>query len=468
MAAANLSLFRIKPEERVQAVVVLLVIIAFNVLFIHRLHELFMQPGFGPYWKVFERELHLAGYDPYTYLTVTDWDVVYEVHRHPLLAFFIYPLHLLNQGLTFIFGVNCVQYIVALPVMASSFYSYIFLYRIHREVIQLERWDATLLTAFCFSFAYILLSVIVPDHFTISMFLLLMTFYISGICIRKRRQFLWWQSAILFLITAGVTLSNGVKVFMSGFFVNLKEFFRPKYLLWAVILPAALLWGMAMWQYQTFVLPREKVKQVEKERRREVEKERVAVMSPQEKARFKARKEHREKVLRAQAAKKGKPMEDRGFLKWTDISTSRWETVYENLFGETIQFHQQYLLEDTLVHRPVFVKYDWTLNYIIETLVLLLAVAGVWLGRRSRFLWLCLSCFAFDLFIHLVLGFGINEVFIMAPHWLFVLPIAIAFLLHRFRSRLLRLFLLLLSLYLFIYNGYLLTSFLLSPIRVTL
>ena len=192
------------------------------------------------------------------------------------------------------------------------------------------------------------------------------------------------------------------------------------------------------------------------------------MMSPQEKARFKARKEHREKVLRAQAAKKGKPMEDRGFLKWTDISTSRWETVYENLFGETIQFHQQYLLEDTLVHRPVFVKYDWTLNYIIETLVLLLAVAGVWLGRRSRFLWLCLSCFAFDLFIHLVLGFGINEVFIMAPHWLFVLPIAIAFLLHRFRSRLLRLFLLLLSLYLFIYNGYLLTSFLLSPIRVTL
>ena len=121
------KLFKVKREERIQAIVVLTIIIAFNALFIYRMHDLFMQPGFGPYWKVFERELHLAGYDPYTYLTVTDWDVIYEVHRHPLLAFLIYPLYLLNQALTWVFGVNCVQYVVALPVIASCFYSYIFM-----------------------------------------------------------------------------------------------------------------------------------------------------------------------------------------------------------------------------------------------------------------------------------------------------------------------------------------------------
>ena len=191
------KIFKIKPEERIQAIIALMVIVALNAIFIYRLHEIFMQPGFGPYWKVFERELHLAGYDPYTYLTVTDWDVIYEVHRHPLLAFLVYPLYLLNQGLTWLFGVNCVQYLVALPLIVCSFYSYVFLYRIHREVIELERWDATLLTAFYFSFSYILLSFIVPDHFTISMFLLLITLYISGICIKKGREFLWWQSAIL-------------------------------------------------------------------------------------------------------------------------------------------------------------------------------------------------------------------------------------------------------------------------------
>ena len=463
-----LKIFKIKPEERFQSSIALMVIIALNALFIYRMHDLFMQPGFGPYWKVFERELHLSGYDPLTYLGITDWDVVYQVFRHPLLSFMIWPLWLINEGLTWLLGVNCVQYLVAALLICCSYYSYIFLYRIHREVLELSQKDATLLTAYHFSFAYILLSVIVPDHFTISMFLLLITLYISGICIKKGREFKWWQSALLFYITAGVTLSNGVKVFLSGFFVNLRRFFRPKYLLLAIILPAALLWGTANWEYRTYVLPKEKARAERKLQKAEAEKARVAQMTPQEKELYEARKARRAKVLQHQAAKTGKPMENYGFLKWTDITTSRWQSTYENLFGESLQFHQDYLLEDTLVHRPVFVQYRWTLSYVIEALILILAVVGIWLGRKSRFLWLCLSCFAFDIFIHIILGFGINEVFIMTPHYMFVLPIATAFLFRKLQTRWLRIAVTILMLYLFIYNGYLLTDFLLSPIRAIL
>ena len=463
-----LNVFRLKPEERLQAYIALAVIILFNVLFIYRMHGLFLQEGFGPYWKVFERELHLSGYDPLTYLGVTDWDVVYQAYRHPLLSFLIYPLYLLNQGLSALLGVNCVQYIVALPLVLCSFYSYVFLYRIHREVIGLCRQDATLLTAFHFSFAYILLSVIVPDHFTPSMFLLLLMLYVSGICIQKGRRLRWWQSLLFFLLTAGVTLTNGVKVQLAGLFVNLRDFFRPKYLLLAVVLPAALLWSFATWQYRTFVLPKEKARAELRERKAIEVKRQVAQMTPEQRQRFEQRKAKREKVLRRQAEKTGKPMEDHGFLKWTDISTSRWHSAYENLFGESLQFHQDYFLEDTLVHRPVFVAYRWLASYAVEAVVLLLALIGVWHGRRSRFLWLCLSCFAFDMFIHLILGFGINEVFIMAPHFMFVLPISTAFLFHRVQAGWLRAVVLLLTSYLFIYNGWLLTSFLLSPIRAVL
>ena len=463
-----LKIFKIKPEERIQSAIAMIVIIALNTLFIYRMHELFMQPGFGPYFKTFERELHLSGYDPLTYMGVTDWDAVYQVYRHPLLSFMIWPLWLINQALTWMLGVNCVQYLVAAVLIFCSYYSYIFMYRIHREVIELQRLDATLLTAYFFSFAYILMSVIVPDHFTISMFLLLVTLYISGVCIKKRREFKWWQSALFFYITAGVTLSNGIKVFLSGFFVNLRDFFRPKYLLLAVILPAALLWGTATWEYRTYVLPKEKARAELKARFAEKEKARVAKMTTEEKAQYDEKKAKREQRLKRQAAKTGKPMEDHGFLKWTDISTSRWESAYENLFGESLQFHQDYLLEDTLVRRPVFVKYRWTLSYVIEGLILLLAVAGIWFGRKSRFLWLCLSCMAFDMFIHVGLGFGLNEVFIMAPHYMFVLPIATAFLLREYQTRWLRISVVVLMLYLFIYNGYLLTDFLLSPIRATI
>ena len=462
------KIFKIKPEERVQSLVALVIIVLLNALFIYRMHDLFMQEGFGPYWKVFERELQISGYDPLTYLGVTDWDVVYQVYRHPLLSFMICPLYLLNEGLTLLLGVNCVQYLVAFWLIVCSYYSYIFLYRIHREIIALSRWDATLLTAFYFSFAYILLSVIVPDHFTISMFLLLITLYISGVCIQKGREFRWWQSAIFFYITAGVTLSNGIKVFLSGFFVNLKDFFRPKYLLLAVVLPAALLWGTAVWEYRTYVLPKEKARAEMKARQEEVLKEKVAAMSPEERKTFEAKQARRELRLKLQKEKAGQPMEDHGFLKWTDISTSRWQSVYENLFGESLQFHRQHFLEDTLVGRPVFVKYDMMFNYIVEALILLLALAGIWVGRKRRFLWLCLSCFGFDMFIHLILGFGLNEIFIMAPHFMFVLPIATAYLFKSVNWQWLRLAVVFLTIYLLVYNGYLLTDFLLSPIRATI
>lgn len=464
------KIFKVKPEERLQAVVALVVIIALNALFIYRMHDLFMQEGFGPYWKIFEREVHLSGYDPLTYLTVNDWYVLYNVYRHPLLAFMVYPLYLLNAGLSSLFGINFVQYVVAVPLIFASFYSYLFIYRISREVIALERIDATLLAAFFFSMAYVMLSVIVPDHFTISMFLVLLTLYISGVCIRKGREFLWWQSSILFIMTGGVTLSNGVKVFLSGLFVNRRDFFRPKYLLMAVILPVAFLWGFAHWEYHTFRIPRELAWQQEQARKAEQEKQRVTAMTPEERARYEKKKAKRAIILQRQAAKTGKPMEDHGFLKWTDITTSRLTTVYENLFGESVQFHQDYFLEDTLVRRPVFVPYRWTLNYVVEGIILLLAALGIWCGRRQRFLWLCLACFGFDMLIHLVLGFGINEVFIMSPHFLFILPVCIGYLVKNANRGIwaIRAGLSVLTLWLLAYNGWQLVNFLLSPIRAVL
>ena len=73
------KIFKLKPEERIQAGVMLLVIVVLNGLFIWRMHDLFLQEGFGPYWKVFERELHLSGYDPLTYLGITDYDLAFLV-----------------------------------------------------------------------------------------------------------------------------------------------------------------------------------------------------------------------------------------------------------------------------------------------------------------------------------------------------------------------------------------------------
>jgi hypothetical protein len=123
-------------------------------------------------------------------------------------------------------------------------------------------------------------------------------------------------------------------------------------------------------------------------------------------------------------------------MKWTDGTTNRWDVAVECLFGEGIMLHEDYLLKDVLVNRPVIVRYINWFNYIVEGLLILLFLAGIWMGRHSRFLWICLACFAIDMALHMGLGFGINEMAIMSAHYLWVLPIAMGYLLkHSERKR---------------------------------
>ncbi len=98
-----------------------------------------------------------------------------------------------------------------------------------------------------------MVTTIVPDHFVISMMLLILgtlTYPVLRIKTSPSVQNMAdaWS---YFLLTAGTSLNNGLKIFLSAFFVNGKGFFRPKYLLLAVVLPAALLWGFCKWEYRT-------------------------------------------------------------------------------------------------------------------------------------------------------------------------------------------------------------------------
>lgn len=66
--------------------------------------------------------------------------------------------------------------------------------------------------------------------------------------------------------------------------------------------------------------------------------------------------------------------------------------------------------------------------------------------------------------MHLVMGFGLNEVYIMTAHWAFLIPFAMAYLYKALQPQwrpAMRIIVLLLTLYFFVYNGRLLTTFLL-------
>ena len=485
------DIFKIKKEERWLALGIFLALAILNGVVIARYAGTFTLVT-DDYYKNFIRHFCVSGFDPLTYWVLSDWNAAYNVYRHPLLAFYMYIPYLINMGLMKLTGYNCALFIAVIIQMFCGFYATLFLQRIFREVLELDKAASSILTLLFFSFGYVMVTCIVPDHFVISMLLLILALYVSGRRIKHNHPLKIWQTVVYFVLTAGTSLNNGLKIFFSALFVNRKRFFRPKYLLLAVILPAALLWGFARWEYRTFVWPVEmarKEMKAKKTAEKKARQERMAqlkqikdsltkdsiqrglkIITPEEIAQKakndsiqKAKQLARNEARKKRGPKQGAPIMKGEFMNWTDATSSRTLSIVENLMGESIQLHQDYVLQDELRHRPMFVNYRYAFNYIVEALIIILFLAGIWAGRKSRYLWLVMSYFGLDMLLHIGLGFGLNEVYIMSGHWIYALPIAIGFLLketrHQRYSLCLKSLLLTIGLFLLIYNGILIIGY---------
>ena len=485
------DIFKIKKEERWLALGIFLALAILNGVVIARYAGTFTLVT-DDYYKNFIRHFCVSGFDPLTYWVLSDWNAAYNVYRHPLLAFYMYIPYLINMGLMKLTGYNCALFIAVIIQMFCGFYATLFLQRIFREVLELDKAASSILTLLFFSFGYVMVTCIVPDHFVISMLLLTLALYVSGRRIKHNHPLKIWQTVVYFVLTAGTSLNNGLKIFFSALFVNRKRFFRPKYLLLAVILPAALLWGFCRWEYRTFVWPVEmarKEMKAKKAAEKKARQERMAqlkqikdsltkdsiqrglkIITPEEIAQKtkndsiqKAKQLARNEARKKRGPKQGAPIMKGEFMNWTDATSSRTLSIVENLMGESIQLHQDYVLQDELRHRPMFVNYRYAFNYIVEALIIILFLAGIWAGRKSRYLWLVMSYFGLDMLLHIGLGFGLNEVYIMSGHWIYALPIAIGFLLketrHQRYSLCLKSLLLTIGLFLLIYNGILIIRY---------
>ena len=271
--------------------------------------------------------------------------------------------------------------------------------------------------------------------------MLTMTLYLAGIAMKERRQLSAWTIGILSFLTGGVTLSNIAKTYLAAWFTNGRKVFAPKNLV-AMILPAILLVTTAYLIYTEVREPQFHVdKQIEvKTHAKDPEQQRKDSI-------------HHAWVL----AHTGEPMKKEGFWKWTDTSTSRTDALIHNMMGESIQLHDSYLLDDMCVNRPTIVKYNYTFNYVIEAIISLLFLISIVVGIRHKFFLMVLSWLGLDIVIHFVMGFGLNEMYIMACHWIFIIPIAIAYLMKSLtpgKQVVLRYSCWLLTLYLWAWNGY--------------
>lgn len=441
-----MNIFKIKKEERIPSLIALLVFVLLNGLFFYKYSNLFLQAHHVSYWQLFAKTFHVSGFDAWSYIFMSNGKLYFEIPRHPLFAVILYPFYLINKELIAAGDTNYAMTFMAILLIVSAYYSFIFIYRVFREIIEVGKKDSLLLSAMLYSFGMVMVSMLVPDHFCWSLFLLTMTLYLAGKAMKEKKQLSAWTIGILSFLTGGVTLSNIAKTYLAAWFVNGKKVFAWKNMV-AMILPAILLVGTAYLIYTEIREP-----QFHTDKKIEIKAHAKDTLQA-----------HKDSIHHAWVlAHTGEPMKKEGFWKWTDMSTSRSDALIHNMMGESIQLHDSYLLDDMCVNRPTVVKYNYVFNYIIEGIVALLFILGIIVAVRHRFFLMALSWLALDICIHFVMGFGLNEMYIMACHWIFIIPISIAYLLKSLtpsRQTIVRGITLLLTLYLWVWNGYLVFSY---------
>ena len=436
------NIFKVKKEERWLAFTMLAVFVTFNAMVIASHYHVYTMDAHGGFWSIFTKNFRMSGYDCWSWITVSGGRIHFVTSRHPLYLTFLYPLYLLNDWLIQNVGYNFAVYFMAVIIVFSAFYAVLFMYRVFREVLELRRKDARLLTLLLFSFGHVLIPTMVPDHFVISLMLLSLTLYITGKKMKKGQLLTAWQSLVLTFFTAGMATSNGVKTLLAGLFTNGKKVFTCKFISIGVVLPLLLLLGIQQSQYYLLEVPQQAVV-------RHIESETLK-KNPQKVL------EHKKQRDEWQRTHLGQPVGDGVITKLMDVSTPRIPTIVENFFGESIQLHQCSLLKDVSWERPIFVEYNWSLNYIIEAFIVLLFIVGIVFSYKQRFFKMLLAWFACDLTLHLILGFAVTEVYIMTSGWAFIIPISYGYLLKRLSMKwlkLMRVALIMLTIYLWIYNA---------------
>lgn len=411
------TILKPRHEERWLFLAVVIIFAALNAMLIYSHWDFYTRPlPHGGSWSIFHSRFEMSGYDCWSLMTISEGRVFFETIRHPLFYSFLYPLWKLNKWLMSITGLNCAMFIMSAVTVLCAAWSALFLYRILHELLDMRKADAALLTAMFFSFGHVMVPAMVPDHFIMSLMLLTMTIYIYGRKMQQKRLLTTLQTAVMLFLTSGIAASNGMKTLLAALFVNGKRVFRPSYIFLAVVMPLVTLLAIQRCQYHTVEEPQKaeihKIEKANESKITDADRQRMA--------------EHHKQIVNTEMKSAGS-----GILAMMDFQTQRKDILCENFFGEAILLHSDHALGDIVSHRPVVTYYHHWWAYAIEIFFFVAFIAGAWTGRRNKIVQMLLCWFAVDVMLNIVLGFAINELYLMASGWIFIIPVCMTFLMRK-------------------------------------
>ena len=175
----------LRKEERPVAIVALIVFAALNALLIANHWQSFTRGAHVGFWSVFYNHLNMSGYDIFSLIFISCMRLHWNALRHPLFVALLLPLFWLNHQIMPPTEFNAAVLLMGALLVAADVWGVVLMHRLLRDVVEVNRMDAAFLTAMFYGFAHVMIATMVPDHFALSLPLLIVCHPVLAFLHRK-------------------------------------------------------------------------------------------------------------------------------------------------------------------------------------------------------------------------------------------------------------------------------------------
>lgn len=299
-----------------------------------------------------------------------------NLEGHPLMALFTFPIIYVGIIFNLIFATvkaKALFLVLICTYLVSS--SIIYIYRYLKEIINLNGYITYLLTCFYATTSTLIILSFTFESYTYSLFLLTFSLYYYSYRIKNQLATPFSVNIILAISLGGITITNFVKGLIPILFISndLKLIIKRVSIISAIFISILI------------VL------------------------------------EIKENIF--------SNIQNRLDLFIID-STLVYKYIIDFFWGAAILF--PYIIKSGYYGGPIEVIstdfYAGWWQYLIVSLIFIFMVGGSILNYKNKLIYIPILFFMVDIFIHVIMKYGINEGIIYGGHWVFLIPILIGWL----------------------------------------
>jgi len=301
--------------------------------------------------------------------------------RHPLGTVVAFPITIICQIGQFLFGGESMYFIALFFACCMISFANIYVYRYLKEIVSISQRRTILLTIF---FAFCATNIVLSftsESFLFSYFFLSFMILYFSFFVKKEENIPFAQVFLLSGIIGGITITNIIKCFIPEFFSNqtIRNIIKRAFIVLCFLFITILI---------------------------------IVLIRPEFIRKFFY------------------------FIQYTKAETYNFEyqtSIINALFS---YFWSSPMVFGDFLNTPLHADADWIqLNiapynrisqYIFGLVILLLCVYSAYINRKNKLVYILLLSFLVDFLIVVIVKYGLYNSFIFGGHWVFIIPMLLA------------------------------------------